>query len=182
MLHLLGRCNLRCHHCYMEGAPSRNEQLPLESVSAAIEESEKIGFSSLYLTGGEPFLYHGLADVLQAASRVPELETTLCTNATLINDRRVALLKDNKIRLNVSIDGDETFHDYFRALNGAFSAADRGVRAMVEAGLVVTIVTTISQNNRHLLSQVAQWSAEVGAIKLLVQPLLKLGRGVQIAD
>jgi MoaA/NifB/PqqE/SkfB family radical SAM enzyme len=182
MLHLLGRCNLKCHHCYMEGAPSRREQLPLERVIAAIEESETLGIGTLYLTGGEPTLYRGLPSVLRAASRVSGLQTTLCTNATLITDRLVALFKENDVRLSVSIDGDEPFHDYFRALKGAFRAADKGVRAVARAGLSITVVVTVSQANRHLVPRVAEWSADVGASKLLVQPLLKLGRGIQIAD
>ncbi len=182
MLHLLGRCNLKCHHCYMDGAPSRQEQLPLENVIATIQECEKLGIGTLYLTGGEPVLYRGLPEVLRAAARVPELEVTLCTNATLIDDKRIALFQEGNVRLNVSVDGDETFHDYFRDLRGAFRAAESGVGAAVKAGLNVTIITTISQSNRHLLPQVAQWSANMGAAKLLVQPLLNLGRGRQIAD
>lgn len=182
MLHLLGRCNLKCRHCYMEGAPSRREQLPLDRVIAAVEESDKLGIGTLYLTGGEPLLYRGLPDVLRAAARVPGLETTLCTNATLIDGRHIALFKENNVRLNVSIDGDETFHDYFRAFDGAFKASDKGVRAMAKAGLAITIVMTVTQSNRHLLPRVAEWSAEAGAVKLLVQPLLKLGRGMEIAD
>jgi len=182
MLHLLGRCNLKCHHCYMEGAPARQEQLPLERVVAAIQECEKLGIGTLYLTGGEPLLYRGLPDVLSAAARVPELEVTLCTNATLIDHKRVAFLRESDVHLNVSIDGDEAFHDYFRDLSGAFRAAERGVRMAVDAGLTVTIITTISQANRHLLPQVTEWSANVGATKLLVQPLLNLGRGMKIAD
>jgi Fe-coproporphyrin III synthase len=182
MLHLLGRCNLKCRHCYMQGAPSRREQLPLERVLGAIDESDSIGIGTLYLTGGEPLLYRGLPDVLRAASRVPELKTIVCTNATLIDDRNVFLLKENNVCVNVSIDGDETFHDYFRASVGAFRAAERGVSTMVKTGLSVTIITTISQNNRHLLPFMAQWSVNVGATKLRVQPLLKLGRGLEIAD
>ena len=182
MLHLLGRCNLKCRHCYMEGAPSRREQLPLERVIAAIEESEKLGIGTLYLTGGEPLLYRGLPDVLRTAARVPGLEITLCTNATLIDDRRIALFTQNNIRLNVSIDGDEAFHDEFRVFEGAFKATDKGVKAMAKAGLAITIITTVSQSNRHLLPWIAEWSAGIGAVKLLVQPLLKLGRGIEIAD
>jgi Fe-coproporphyrin III synthase len=182
MLHLLGRCNLRCRHCYMEGGPSREEVLPLESVVAAIKETEGLGIGTLYLSGGEPFLYHGLPDVLRAAAAVPGLEITLCTNATLANEKRVALLKENDVHLNVSVDGDEAFHDWFRVSEGAFRATNKGVRLMVEAGLSITIITTISNSNLHLLADIVRWSAEAGAVKLLVQPLLKLGRGIQIAD
>jgi MoaA/NifB/PqqE/SkfB family radical SAM enzyme len=166
----------------MEGAPSRREQLPVDRVIAAIEETEKLGIGNLYLTGGEPLLYDSLAAVLRAAAGVSGLKTTLCTNATLINGRKLTLFKESSLRLNVSIDGDENSHDLFRVLNGAFRAAESGVRSIVQSGLPVTIIMTIRQTNFHLLSQVVEWSAKIGAVKFLAQPLLKLGRGTQIAD
>jgi len=32
LIHLLDRCNLHCHHCYMDAAASRNTFLPLDMV------------------------------------------------------------------------------------------------------------------------------------------------------
>lgn len=180
MVHLLGRCNLRCLHCYMEGAPTRRERLPLAAVLDAVEESEALGIGTLYLTGGEPLMYRGLADVLAAAADVPGLRTTVCTNGTLVKERHAALFSDARVRANVSIDGDEAFHDRFRAVEGALRRSERGVRTLVEAGLRVTIVSTISRANRHLLEELAAWAASVGARRFRVQPLLRLGRGVEL--
>src|SRR5690348_13401806 len=92
MLHLLGRCNLKCLHCYMEGSPSRREQLPLQLVLAAIAECERLDIGTLYLTGGEPLLYRGLDDVLRVAADVPDLQITLCTNGMLVTLRHAELL------------------------------------------------------------------------------------------
>ncbi|MGO9695616.1 MAG: hypothetical protein ACLPYO_18070, partial [Mycobacterium sp.] len=119
---------------------------------------------------------------LHAATQIPGLETTVCTNATLIKGRHAALLVDSSARANVSIDGDEEFHDYFRRFDGAFRAAENGVRTLVDAGVAVTIVTTISQSNLHMLARIADWSAAIGAAELRVQPLLSLGRGIGLAD
>lgn len=182
MLHLLGRCNLQCLHCYMGGSPSRREQLPLEPVMAAIAECEQLDIGALYLTGGEPLLYPGLPDVLTAAAQVPGLRVTLCTNGTLITPRHATIFRDRGTEVNISIDGDPQFHDHFRNLSGAFHAAERGIRTLVEAGVRITIVTTISQGNMGSLSSLVEWAARCGAVQLRVQPLLQLGRGAQIAD
>jgi MoaA/NifB/PqqE/SkfB family radical SAM enzyme len=182
MVHLLGRCNLTCRHCYMDGSPDRRERLSPQAVIRAIEESEALGIGTLYLTGGEPLLYRALPEVLRAATEIPGLETTVCTNATLIKGRHAALLTDSKARANVSIDGDEGFHDYFRRFDGAFRAAENGVRTLVDAGVAVTIVMTISQSNLHMLARIAEWAAGIGAAELRVQPLLSLGRGIEMAD
>jgi len=182
MLHLLGRCNLTCRHCYMGGGPLRTESLRLDSVVAAIAEAGALGIGNLYLTGGEPTLYSGLSDVLEVASRDSGLETVLCTNATLTNARLVSTLTRTRCRVHVSVDGDEAFHDYFRNLPGSFRSSEKGVRRFVDAGLPVTIVATISRDNLASLATIAQWSAAIGAAKFRVQPLLKLGRGLDIVD
>jgi MoaA/NifB/PqqE/SkfB family radical SAM enzyme len=166
----------------MDGSPTRRERLSPEAVIRAIYESESLGIGTLYLTGGEPLLYRAFPDILKAASQITGLETTVCTNATLIKGRHAALLTDSKARANVSIDGDQRFHDYFRDNAGAFQSAERGVRTLVEAGVPVTIVTTVSQSNLHMLGEVAEWSVNIGVSELRVQPLLSLGRGIDIAD
>ncbi len=182
MLHLLGRCNLQCLHCYMEGSPSRHERLPAELVFNAIEECDHLGVGGLYLTGGEPLLYPEIRDVIAIASRFSNLKVTLCTNGVLVKKHHVAMLKDANVHVHVSIDGEEEFHDQFRQLSGAFRLTERSIRLMSEAGIPVTIVSTISQSNLHSLPYLVAWAAEVGAQKYRVQPLLKLGRGKQIAD
>lgn len=182
MLHLLGRCNLTCLHCYMDGSPARREQLALPLVVAAIADCPRLAIGALFLTGGEPLLYRGLDEVLGAAAAVPALKVTICTNGTLIKPSDAARLRAIGAKVNVSIDGEESFHDAFRRQRGAFRASERGIRALVEAGVPVDVVTTISRENLGSLATVAAWAAAAGVAQLRVQPLLKLGRGCGIAD
>lgn len=181
MLHLLGRCNLECLHCYMEGAPHREEQLPLEPVLQAVGECRELGIGALFLTGGEPLLYRDLDQVLEAAAGVTGLQTTVCTNGTLFTSRQAARFREFGVRVNVSIDGRPEFHDRFRNLAGSFHASERGVKTAVDFGLPVTIITTVSQSNLDSLGFMVDWAAEMGAEQFFAQPLLNLGRGTQIA-
>ena len=182
MLHLLGRCNLTCQHCYMEGAPERRERLPLNLVLSAVGECADLGIRTLYLTGGEPLLYPGLDAVLRAAAGVPALEITVCTNGTLVTERWAALLHEARAKVNISVDGDPEFHDRFRNLPGAFRSSERGIRRLVEQGVAVTIIATISRGNLDRLASMAEWAANTGAVQFRAQPLLKLGRGEEITD
>jgi Fe-coproporphyrin III synthase len=182
MIHLLGRCNLECAHCYMEGSPSRSERLEIGQVLGAISECEALGVTSLFLTGGESLLYRELDTALEACSEVPGLRVTVCTNGMLVKERDAARFSDLGVDVNVSVDGDPEFHDGFRRRKGAFRATEKGVRVLVEAGVAVAIVTTITRANRESLARTVGWAAEVGANRVLVLPLLKLGRAVEIAD
>ena len=182
MLHLLGQCNLTCHHCYMEGSPLRREQLPLERVLGAIEASVRMDIGALYLTGGEPLLYPGLHRALETAAEVPGLEITVCTNATLLTPRHVAALRAAGARASISVDGEPEFHDRFRNSAGAFRATESGIRLLVESGVPITIISTISRANMTSLAWLVEWARKSGASQFRLQPLLRLGRGLEIVD
>ncbi|MGA2216441.1 MAG: radical SAM protein [Terracidiphilus sp.] len=182
MIHLLGRCNLECLHCYMEGSPRRTEQLPLELVLQAIEECPRLGIGTIVVTGGEPLLYRGLDQVLEAAANLPNVQTTLCTNGTLLTAGKAEQFRKLGLRINISIDGQPEFHDRFRNLPGAFRSSERGARHAVDAGIPLTIIGSISQKNLDSLDFLVHWAANVGAGEFFAQPLLNLGRGTQITD
>jgi MoaA/NifB/PqqE/SkfB family radical SAM enzyme len=181
MLHLLGRCNLTCLHCYMEGSPTREERLPVELVLRAISECGSLRIGALYLTGGEPLLYRELPEVLCAAAQM-RMQVTVCTNGTLLTDRHAALLSDAHVRVNISVDGDAVFHNRFRNSAGAFEKTERAIGMVTEAKIPLTVISSISQANLHLLPFLAEWAAQAGAFQFRVQPLLKLGRGLEIMD
>ena len=182
MVHLLGRCNLRCQHCYMEGSPHRRERLPLNQVLGAIRECGSLGIATLYVTGGEPLLYPHLEEVIHTAAEDARLAITVCTNGTLVKRAHVALLRDAKARVNISIDGTADFHDAFRGLPGAFQASAQGLHLFVEEGVPVTVVMSMTRHNRHMLPSLVEWAADAGVNQFRVQPLLKLGRGTAISD
>jgi Fe-coproporphyrin III synthase len=182
MLHLLGRCNLRCAHCYMQGAPDRREMLAIEDVLDAISECSPLGIGSLYVTGGEPLLHPEIERVLEAGAKIKGMKTTLCTNATRLNERDAALFGELGLRLSISIDGDAAYHDSFRKRRGAFATAERGLNLAVAAGCEVTIISTISQRNLQMVTQLVNWAIDHGAHTFRAQPLLNLGRGELIRD
>lgn len=182
MLHLLGKCNLTCAHCYMEGAPGRRERLPLPAVLDAIEDCTTLGVGSLYVTGGEPMMYRELRKVLEQAATITGMQTTLCTNATLLTERHAAWMAPLGLHLNVSVDGQPDYHDTFRRQRGAFARAARGLRIAAAAGMPVTIIMTVSRDNLADVAAVASFALDIGAKTIRFQPLLRLGRGAGIAD
>jgi MoaA/NifB/PqqE/SkfB family radical SAM enzyme len=182
MLHLTGQCNLECRHCYMEGSPRRRERLPFAWIEQAVRAAPALGIGSLFLTGGEPLLYQRFEDIARVAAQVSGLTTTVCTNATVVRAPEAKLFAELGFDVHVSIDGMAEYHDAFRAMDGAFHKSQRGVALLVEAGVPVTIVTTISRENYAQFDDIAAWALEAGARKLLVQPLLDLGRGAAISD
>jgi MoaA/NifB/PqqE/SkfB family radical SAM enzyme len=164
----------------MDGSPRRREQLPFDWVADSLRAAPDLGIGSVFLTGGEPMLYSRFADVASVAASLQGVTTTVCTNATLVRQREAELLAGYGFDVHVSIDGEPAHHDLFRGYEGAFRRAERGVKRLVDAGAPLTIVTTVTQANFSHFLRTAQWALDAGAKRLLVQPLLDLGRGSQI--
>jgi Fe-coproporphyrin III synthase len=179
---LLNQCNLACRHCYMDAVTRPDKVLPKDLVFRSLGEMDQLGIGSVYFTGGEPFLYPDLPEVLRYVSRMTDYGITLATNGTLIDKTAIHLLDNSGIRVNVSVDGPADYHDRFRSSKGAFLKTSRGIGLLVEAGIPVSVVTTVCKDNLTYLQWLAEWASETGITTIVIQPLFQLGRGLKIRD
>ncbi len=181
VIHLLDGCNLQCRHCYMDAGTARATRLPLGLVERSLGEVGLLGVRAVHFSGGEPFLHPEFAEVLHHAARQAVPELSVSTNGTLIGPREAALLRETGTAAHVSIDGPEAYHDQMRGLAGAFQASSRAIRNLVDAGVPVSIVMTVCQDNLSCLPWLAEWALGMGVDMMVVQPLLQLGRGAALA-
>lgn len=60
-LHLLltYQCNLECDHCFVWGSPWQSGTMTLDQIRQILQQARELGtVESIYLEGGEPFLYY----------------------------------------------------------------------------------------------------------------------------
>src|SRR5438128_779908 len=57
-------CNLTCNHCYSNSAPSLKGGLDIYRLQKVTEELAAFGYNAISLSGGEPFLYQPLEELL----------------------------------------------------------------------------------------------------------------------
>jgi MoaA/NifB/PqqE/SkfB family radical SAM enzyme len=188
--HLTERCNLRCSHCYQDGAGSR--ELSLEEVLAGIAEIADLfaTWTSCYdltispsfsITGGEPLLRSDLFDVLCGIT-IRGYETYLLTNGTLINAELARKLCDAGVAgVQVSIEGPETVHDRIRG-TGSYAASLRGIEQLLRAGMPVTMNTTLSTMNVQQFRSLLPIAASLGVQRLGFSRLVPSGRGAGLVD
>jgi MoaA/NifB/PqqE/SkfB family radical SAM enzyme len=182
LIHLLDRCNLRCRHCYLESSTERHTFLPVKLVEHCLEEAEALGIEAVYFSGGEPFLYPGFPEIFGDSLAEGAYTVTVSTNGTCIDRSAAARLRGQNITAQVSIDGPEEYHDRFRDHPGAFRQAAKGIAALARVGVPIAIVTTVTRSNLNLLPQVAKWAVEMGVSRMIVQPMMLMGRGAGVRD
>jgi len=118
-------CNMGCHYCFENKIPIRVR--PKFMTKGIASEAIKWFFkyqtgekAYIQLYGGEPFLNWELIEYIFSESdqiallKGVKLVKYIITNGTLIDEEKAKWLSDNNVKVQVSIDGDETTHDRFR--------------------------------------------------------------------
>jgi radical SAM protein with 4Fe4S-binding SPASM domain len=106
----------------------------------------------------------------------------LLSNGTLITPEKAGALADLGVKgVQVSLEGPEEIHDLIRG-SGSFTAALRGIRTLLDAGLSVSLNTTISRLNVDYVTDLVEQAAALGVPRLGFARLVPSGRGQGLLD
>lgn len=102
------RCDLRCHYCMPRGFKGFEEPanwLSHSEMARLIGLFARLGVSKVRLTGGEPLMRRGVADLAKRISATPGItDLSLSTNGTTLARHAASLKAAGVRRLNVSLD------------------------------------------------------------------------------
>jgi cyclic pyranopterin phosphate synthase len=114
------RCNIRCFYCMpnenVRFRP-RHEILTFEEIARFVRVVSQMGVHRLRLTGGEPLVRTGLAQLVEMLNEIPGIDDiALTTNGILLEEQAVGLKQAGLKRLNISLDtlSEETFQKISR--------------------------------------------------------------------
>lgn len=168
-------CNLACAHCYTSSGPQAREELYAGLLHACLEDAAALGYRQLSVSGGEPLLYSGLAELLTRARELGML-ATLTTNGMPANERRWGPLAPLIDVAAISIDGTPAEHDAIRRRPGAFARTVANLPVIRASGVPFGLIFTLTQHNAASLDFVVRLAAEHGARSVQVHPLTLHGR------
>lgn len=149
--HITEKCDFRCKFCYISNL--RKEQrrdFPLEKGFEVIDDFSKFTKSMgligrINFTGGNPLLHPYFFDLAKYA-RKKHLRFGILGNPTAGEDTLKELKRLKIFRYQISIDGLETTHDFFRG-KGRFKQALKFLELEGEVGIVRVVLSTVSKKN-----------------------------------
>ena len=184
-MHLTERCNLTCTHCYQSGEAS--DELSLAEIRSVIREvadmlrewsaAYDVAFcSSFNITGGEPFLRQDIFNVLEELAK-QGFDAYLLSNGTLISRDKAEILAQMKVKgVQVSIEGPEDIHDAIRGKESLRRSLS-GIQNLLDAGMEVTLNTTLSEINAPYFMDVIALATSLGVQKVGFSRLVPSGSG-----
>src|SRR4051794_39297052 len=102
------RCNIRCFYCMPEEGVKfqpREEILTFEEIERFVRVAASLGVRKLRLTGGEPLLRKGLAQLIGRLGKIDGIQDmALTTNGVLLADQAQELFDAGLRRLNIHLD------------------------------------------------------------------------------
>lgn len=192
VLTLTTGCNLGCSYCYREDleAPKAAQHIEHETAMQAIDLLFRQAVDrprvSIVFFGGEPLTrFAAIRELtLYATERArvtgKQVDFSLTTNATLLNEEMIAFFRAHAFGIAVSMDGDELEHDRRRITiggGGTYQRVAANARRLLQSGLTRPIGTrvTLSRGNtdveriyRHLHEEIG--FAEVGFAPVTAAP------------
>jgi cyclic pyranopterin phosphate synthase len=147
------RCNLRCAYCVppMEppagtagsGAARRlreGEPISFGDIERIARAAVGLGVDKLRLTGGEPLVRRGIAELVARLARIEGL-ATLCmtTNGTLLAPLAAELRRAGLVSLNLSLDTLDPARYERMTGGGCLADAIAGLDAALAAGIQVKL-------------------------------------------
>jgi MoaA/NifB/PqqE/SkfB family radical SAM enzyme len=150
-VHVTYRCNYRCRMCGIEGIRKEFDELPAESFRRVAAQLRAVGARHVVITGGEPFLRHDLADIVEAFAR-RRFSVRIQTNGgpQVTRERIAAVARAGAGDLSVSVDTmDVQTQDWITGRSGSLAHALQALEWAVEimpAGMSLANVVASPHN------------------------------------
>lgn len=176
------RCNLKCKHCYVSATNKNNKMLSYSNFEKIVEDLTNNYVINIELTGGELFVNPEIYEILKLSYEKFEIVGIL-TNGTILEDRSLQLIKQNKERtiINISIDSvDAKTHDSFRGVEGSYEKTCQTAQKLKEAKVKFRIASSIFEQNMWEVDKLADLSIELGAEMFAFNFVENFGRGQEL--
>jgi cyclic pyranopterin phosphate synthase len=172
------RCDLRCRYCMSETmrfAP-RDAILSFEEIAAIADAMIARGIRKIRLTGGEPLVRRGAADLARMIGRNLATgaldELTLTTNGTRLAAQADALADAGIRRINVSLDSRDPDRFRFITRHGDVAEVLGGIAAAKAAGIAIKInMVALKGLNEDEIVPMLRWCAAEGHGLTLIETM-----------
>jgi cyclic pyranopterin phosphate synthase len=177
---VMDRCNFRCPYCMPEDKYHKDfeflkssERLSFEEILRLAHVFAGFGVRKLRLTGGEPLLRPGIADLVGDLCRVPGIEdVALTTNGILLAQHAAALKAAGLSRVTVSLDSlDEQVFLKMSGGRGSVGQVLDGIGAAMTAGLTPIKINAVVKRgeNEHTVVELVERFRGTGVIVRFIE-------------
>jgi uncharacterized protein len=171
-------CNLDCSYCYLPGRHKLN-RMSLETVNAVFTDLMTAPFLGRTLSvvwhAGEPlaaglqFFERALESSQRLRIRGCRVSHSIQTNATLLNEKWCQFLKQNGVRIGVSLDGPAFLHDLNRKTRtgkGTHREVMRGIEHLQSNSIDFYVLCVLTRKSLNYADELFEFFKSIGLNQL----------------
>ncbi len=185
VLKVASRCNLNCSYCYMYNLGDKTylnqpKFMAPDTIAALAERLESyctaanIRLIQIVFHGGEPLLpgrdyYDNCLKIFREKAPGVEISYIVQTNGVSLDQEWYDWLLANNVKVGISIDGPERFHDAYRKFHNG-KGSYREVADAVRLGVKHGLVGILSVLNTDIPAEEYYWEMKalgIGSLNLL---------------
>lgn len=187
-------CNLRCRYCSL-GKKEQAEMLGQDAMRKALfwfleyakaKGQHRVG---IILHGGEPFLvpaeqYRFCFEELQKQYHEIEIHYSAQTNGYELSEEYLSLIRDYKIRIGISLDGDKDIHDRQRIDihgNPTYEKIMGNISILKQNSIPVSLLMVVTRYHQQMDFQFFDFLAEE-RIPIKINPMYQVGEAKRNMD
>lgn len=177
-IEVTSQCNFRCSTCYVARQATTPDILDIKNIRSFVKSFLAAGGKEIVLTGGEPLLHPDFKELIGFTLDQDVRKIKVLTNGSLLNRDVVRLLTDDRLYIQVSLDGaTAATNDLIRG-QGRYELAITGIKNLADAGLGQrTIITmTPTKSNYSEAPQLIELAEKLGIKHIHFSRLSRQGR------
>ncbi|MGI6572832.1 MAG: anaerobic sulfatase-maturation protein [Fermentimonas sp.] len=182
------KCNLACDYCYYlekEHLYSQKSQVMsdelLERFTQQYIESQTMPQVLFTWHGGETLMrpisfYKRALELQKRYARGRQIDNSIQTNGTLLNDEWCTFFKENNFLVGISIDGPQDFHDEYRRDKmgrPSFYRVMKGIELLQKHGVEFNCMAVVNDYNVDYPLEFYRFFKEIGCQFLQFTPIVE---------
>lgn len=177
-LHITNNCNQACSHCLFACSPGEKETLSLQQVVSLTNQAADLGCTIFALTGGEPLVHPQFTKIIDHLLANEDNHVAVLTNGMLLHrlTKELQHWPKTNFHLQISIDGLEKEHDRLRG-QGSFNKLLQELHFLQQQNMPYTLSMCVTEANVHLMPNIIELAADVGAANVHFMWYFIRGRG-----
>lgn len=175
-LHITDHCNLACSHCLFCSGPDQTRELSFEQISGHLQAAAALGCCLFALTGGEPLVHPDFSRIIEQILAIPDSRIAILSNGLLVAQRLQPDWSQDRIHLQISLDGAPEHHDAIRGV-GSYAALEQQLGWLRQQGWQFTISCCVTRDNAADLPWLVGYAADQGATAVHLMWHFVRGRG-----
>jgi len=154
---LINTCNMACTYCSYSNEENQKNHTESKGKGLTAKElmnliaqlHERLNFSTIRFTGGEPLLYKELPELIKGARKLGITDLNLTSNGILLQKQVPALKAAGLTAINVSLDATDPHTFFMMGRRHGLDQTLKGIDAALNAGIAVKINSVIMKGMNH---------------------------------